>query len=55
LPSIEEQVEIVKLIVEKLSAMERLDNELVMEIMKAEKNKQSILAAAFSGLLNLNY
>jgi len=52
LPSIEEQIEIVKIIDEKLSAMEKLETELDIKILKADKNKQSILASAFTGNLN---
>ena len=51
LPSTEEQKEIVRLVDEKLTASDRLSQELEKKIMKAEKNKQSILAAAFSGKL----
>ncbi len=51
LPSIEEQIEIVKLIEEKLGSMERLASEIDIKILKAGKNKQSILASAFSGEL----
>jgi type I restriction enzyme S subunit len=49
LPSLEEQGEIVRLIEDKLGAMERLDKELDLKVVKAEKNKQSVLASAFSG------
>jgi len=52
LPSLEEQEEIVRLIEEKLSSIEHLDTELDQQLVKAEKNKQSILASAFSGELN---
>ena len=51
LPSIKEQNEIVRVIEDKLGAMERLDYELDIKLLKAEKNKQSILASAFSGTL----
>ena len=49
LPSIEEQGEIVRQIEDKLGAMERLDQELDLKVVKAERNKQSVLASAFSG------
>jgi restriction endonuclease S subunit/predicted GIY-YIG superfamily endonuclease len=49
LPSIKEQDEIVRIIEDKMYSMERLDIELVLQLEKAEKNKQSILASAFSG------
>ena len=52
LPSLEEQKEIVRIIEEKLSSIEHLDRELNQQLMKAEKNKQSVLASAFSGILN---
>jgi len=52
LPSLEEQEEIVRLIEEKLSSIEHLDTELDQQLVKAEKNKQSILASAFSGRIN---
>ena len=49
LPSTQEQNEIVKLIEEKLNAIERLGKEIDIQLLKAEKNKQSILAFAFRG------
>ena len=52
LPSLEEQKEIVRLIEEKLSSIEHLNIELDRQLLKAEKNKQSVLASAFSGELN---
>jgi len=52
LPSIEEQNEIVRVIGEKLSAMERLSHELDIKLLQSEKNKQSILASAFCGKLS---
>lgn len=51
LPSLEEQEEIVRLIEEKLSSIEHLDAELDQQLLKAEKNKQSVLASAFKGEL----
>ena len=52
LPPLEEEEEIVRLIEERLSSIEHLDKELDQQLIKAEKNKQSILASAFSGELN---
>ncbi len=49
LPSVDEQIEIVRLIEEKLSSIEHMDLELDQQLIKAEKNKQSILVSAFSG------
>ncbi len=46
-----EQVELVKLIEKKLSGSDRMIKELEVQLIKAEKNKQSILASAFSGEL----
>ncbi|MCP4236314.1 MAG: hypothetical protein GY770_22495 [Aestuariibacter sp.] len=51
LPSLEEQSEIVAQYEEKIQAANRLDEELECQLLKAEKNKQSILASAFSGKL----
>ncbi len=51
LPPLEEQNEIVRLIEEKLSSIEHLNNEIDRQLFKAAKNKQSILASAFSGKL----
>jgi len=50
--SIEEQTEINSIVEEKLVSMERLVVELELQLIKAEKNKQSILASAFAGKLN---
>ena len=45
---------IVQLVEEKLEALNRLMVEIETQLIKAEKNKQSILASAFSGnLLNV--
>lgn len=51
LPSIQEQNEIVRCIEERLNAIERLGKEIDVQLLKAEKNKQSILSSAFSGKL----
>jgi predicted GIY-YIG superfamily endonuclease len=52
LPCIEEQIKVIDLVEEKLTSIERLEVEVNMQLIKAEKNKQSILASAFSGRLN---
>ena len=49
LPPIEEQVEIHNIVSSKLSSIEHLENEIDVQLIKAEKNKQSILASAFLG------
>jgi len=52
LPSHEEQKEIVKCVEEKIQASDRLSAELDLQLLKAGKNKQSILASAFNGVIN---
>ncbi|NOR69660.1 MAG: hypothetical protein GQ532_08210 [Methylomarinum sp.] len=49
--SAQEQLEIVRIIREKLESIDRLDNEIGVLLQKEGKNKQSILASAFSGKL----
>ena len=51
LPTLEEQREICSVASEKLSAANRLETEINSQLIKANKNKQSILASAFSGRL----
>ncbi len=51
LPPIEEQIEIQNIVSSKLSSIEHLENEVDVQLLKAEKNKQSILASVFSGNL----
>jgi type I restriction enzyme S subunit len=51
LPPIEEQIVIDNLVLSKLSSIDHLDNEIDFQLRKAGKNKQSILASAFSGML----
>ena len=51
LPSLEEQKEIVRLIEEKLSAIEHLDIDLDQQLVKAGINKQSVLSSSFAGTL----
>jgi len=52
LPNHQEQKEIVSRVDEKLQSSDGLLEDLHVQILKAEKNKQSILAAAFVGELN---
>ena len=52
IPPEKEQLEMVRLIEEKLTSSDRLISQLEMQVIKAEKNKQTILASAFSGNLN---
>ena len=47
-----EQAEISVLVDEKLAAADRLLSEIELQLTKSEKNKQSILASAFSGVLS---
>jgi len=49
LPGLYEQREIVSQYAEKIAASLRLEREIEKQLLKAEKNKQSILASAFSG------
>lgn len=51
LPPKGEQIEIYKIVELKMSALERLETEITKLLKNAEKNKQSILATAFSGQL----
>ena len=51
-PNLAEQREIRNVVSDRLGKAERLDKELDKQLIKAEKNKQSILASAFSGELN---
>lgn len=51
LPEINEQVVIGDVVKEKLSAIERTQNSIHEQLLKVEKNKQSILSSAFSGQL----
>ena len=48
-PSSEEQAEIVKLVKEKYGSSQRLMNEIEMQLVKSETNKQAVLGAVFSG------
>ena len=49
LPSLSEIGVIVSLVDEKIISIKRLESEIDKQLTKAEKNKQSILASAFSG------
>ena len=51
LPSYEEQREIVRCVEEKTQASDRLFVDLDLQLLKAEKNKQSILVSSFNGEL----
>jgi type I restriction enzyme, S subunit len=51
LPPIDEQILIAGIVKAKLDAIERLSDELSVQLKRSEKNKQSILASAFSGTL----
>lgn len=46
-----EQEEVVKITNEKCISINRLENEIDHQVIKSEKNKQSVLASAFSGSL----
>ena len=48
-PSADKQVEIVRLVKEKNGSSQSMISELEVQLLKAKKNKQSILASAFSG------
>lgn len=49
LPPLDEQHEIVRVVNEKLDSIKRLEAEIESQLKKSEKNKQAILASAFSG------
>jgi type I restriction enzyme S subunit len=49
LPSIKEQKKIIEIMEEKLVSIDRLEYQVNIQLIKAEKNKQSVLASAFSG------
>jgi type I restriction enzyme S subunit len=51
IPSVEEQKEIIKLVDQKITTIAHVEKELEEQLLKAGKNKQSILASAFSGML----
>ncbi|AFT67168.1 restriction endonuclease subunit S [Cycloclasticus sp. P1] len=50
--SIQEMEMIVEKVNSKLASIDRIENEIQVHLKKAETNKQSILASAFSGKLN---
>lgn len=49
IPSRKEQDVIVRMVDEKITSIDHLEEELEVQLIKAERNKQSILAKAFSG------
>lgn len=49
--SLIEQEEIVRVVDDKFSAIDRFEDEIVIQLRKSEVNKQSILSSAFSGSL----
>jgi len=49
LPPLDEQHKICQMVKEKLDSIRRLEADVVLQLIKAEKNKKSILASAFSG------
>ena len=49
--SLREQIHAENLVEKKLDSIERLYSEIELDLLRAEKNKQSILASAFSGRL----
>ena len=49
-----EQDELINSLAYKMSISDRLEEEIMLQLTKAEKNKQSILASAFKGALNEN-
>ena len=48
---VDEQAEIISSVEDKLISMQRLEDEVELQLIKASKNKQSILATIFSGEL----
>ncbi len=52
LPPIEEQREIIKIIDQKMESITRVEKQVDHMLVMSEKNKQSILASAFSGKLS---
>ncbi len=51
LAPLQEQKEICKVVSEKLGAIRRLESEIDIQLLKADKNKQSVLASSFTGKL----
>lgn len=49
LPSYQEQIEIMAQVEERFYKIDRLDKDINRQMLKAEKNKQSVLASAFVG------
>lgn len=50
-PPLEEQEQIIQIVEDKLSLINQLEIEVDIQLIKAEKNKQSILTSAFQGRL----
>ena len=50
-PLIEDQKSLTQIVTDKVDSISRLDEDIEKQMLKAEKNKQSILASAFSGEL----
>lgn len=53
LPPLAEQKIIAVILMDKFSAIERLENEIDRQLFKTEKNKQSVLSHSFSGKISL--
>ena len=51
-PPLQEQEILVELVDQKLSDVEKLDAVIDEQLIKSERNKQAVLASAFSGKLN---
>lgn len=52
LPTLAEQDEIIARVEQKFEAIERLEKDIEAQLLKTQKNKQSILGSAFSGRIN---
>ena len=52
LPELVEMEKIVELVDEKITNIQRLEKEIDVQLLKVERNKQSILSSAFSGRVN---
>ena len=50
-PLIEDQKSLTQIVTDKVDSISRLDEDIEKQMLKAEKNKQSVLASAFSGQL----
>jgi type I restriction enzyme S subunit len=45
-----EQLEVVRITIDKFEAIARLENDIDIQLLKADKNKQSVLTSAYSGM-----